>query len=141
MRAITSLAASLLLVFGAVACSKNTVTSPSTTTTTTATSPSTMTFASQLALRGSTSRTFTMASAGAVKVTLLTLGNGTVKAGLGIGVPTTGAPCSLAQSVVTVSGSAPQITTTADAGTYCVQLFDTGGLTEDTPFSLTVEHP
>lgn len=140
MKAIISFAASLLLVCGAAACSK-TVTSPSTTTTTTATSPTTMTFASQLALRGSTSRAFAMSTAGTVKVTLATMGNGTVKAGLGIGVPTTAAPCSLTLSVVTVSGSAPQITTTADAGVYCVQVFDTGSLAEDTPFSIIVEHP
>lgn len=141
MRAITSLAASPILVLGVAACSDtNTTTSPSNIIAAVVTGPGTITFASQLALRGSTSRTFMMTNAGAVKVTLLTLGNGTVTAGLGIGVPATGAPCSLAQSVVTVSGSAPQITTTADPGVYCVQVFDTGGLTEDTPFSLTVEH-
>ena len=140
MRAITSLAASLLLVLGVTACSKST-TSPSTTTTTTATSPTTMTFASQLAFRGNTSRAFIVSTAGTIKVTLATLGNGTVKVGLGIGVPTTAAPCSLTQSVVTASGSTPQIAANADAGVYCVQVFDTGGLAEDTPFSITVEHP
>ena len=29
----------------------------------------------------------------------------------------------------------------ADAGSYCVQLFDNGTLREDTAFSVTIEHP
>jgi hypothetical protein len=100
-----------------------------------------MTFASQLAVRGSTTRSFTMSAAGTVKLTLSTLGNGSAVAGIGIGVGATGAPCSLAQSVVTGPGSEPQVVASADAGTYCVEVYDTGTLLEDTPFSLAVEHP
>ena len=100
-----------------------------------------MTFASQLAVRGSTSRSFSMTTAGTVNVTMATLGTGTVTVGMGIGVPATGAPCSLAQSVVTGPGTSPQITVTADAGTYCVQVWDPGTLVEDTQFAVTVEHP
>ena len=138
MKTFIPIAVALLLSVGNAACSNNsTTTSPSTTTT----SPTTMTFASQVSVNGGTSRTFTMTTAGAVKVTLVTLGNGTVVAGLGIGLPATSAPCSLAQSVVTGPSSSPQITTTADAGTYCVQVFDSGKLTADTEFSVTVEHP
>ena len=138
MKTFISFAAALLLAVAGAACSKSdTTTSPSTT----STSPTTLTFASQVSVKGGTSRTFAMTTAGTVKVTLVTLGNGTVVAGLGVGLPATAAPCSLAQSVVTGPSSSPQIITTADAGTYCVQVFDSGKLTADTEFSVTVEHP
>jgi len=114
-----------------------TTTSPSTT----STAPVTVTFASSVAVRGSASRAFTMTTAGTVRVTLSTFGNGTIPAGVGIGVPASGAPCSVAQSVITVPGDSPQIVTSADAGTYCAEVFDTGSLIQDTPFSLVIEHP
>ena len=114
-----------------------TTTSPSTT----STAPVTVTFASSVAVRGSASRAFTMTTAGTVKVTLSTFGNGTIPAGVGIGVPASGAPCSVAQSVITAPGDSPQIVTSADAGTYCAEVFDTGSLIQDTPFSLVIEHP
>jgi hypothetical protein len=137
MKAITVLAVSSLLALGGAACS-GTTTSPSTTA---AASTTTQTFASVLAVHGSTTRTFVMKNAGDVKLTLATLGNGSVLAGIGVGLPATGAPCSLSQSAVTGPGSSPQIVTWADTGTYCVQVFDAGILTEDTAFSLTIEHP
>lgn len=128
----------VLLAAVSAACSSNgTTTSPSTT----STSPVTVTFASQLAVRGSASRAFTLATAGTVKVTLTTFGNGSLPAGVGIGVPASGAPCSLAESVVTTPGDAPQIVTSADAGTYCAQVFDPGSLSADTQFSLVIEYP
>lgn len=122
----------------AAACSNSgTTTSPSTT----STSPVTLTFASEVAVRGTASRAFTMTTGGTVKVTLTTFGNGTTPAGVGIGVPASGAPCSVAQSVITSPGDSPQIVTSADAGTYCAEVFDTGLLIQDTPFSLVIEHP
>lgn len=139
MPRITACIAALVIALGASACSNDssaTTTSPTTTTPTAATD----TFVSTVAVRGSAARTFTTSASGTVKVTLATLGNGSATVGLGIGVPATAAPCSLAQSVVTGPGSAPQIATSADAGVYCVQLFDAGQLTEDTAFTLTVEH-
>jgi hypothetical protein len=137
MRAIISLAASLAFAVGALGCSNNS----STTTSPTTTSPTTVTIASTVPLRGSAVRTFSMTTAGTVKVTLTALGNGVAAAGLGLGVSATGAPCSLAQSVATGPGSAPQIVASADAGNYCVQVFDLGTMPSDTGFSITVEHP
>ena len=126
------------LAAASVACSgSGTPTSPSTT----STSPVTVTFASEVAVRGSASRAFTLTTGGTVKVTLTTFGNGSLAAGVGIGVPASGAPCSLAESVITTPGDAPQIVTSADAGTYCAQVFDPGWLGADTPFSLVIEHP
>lgn len=100
-----------------------------------------MTFASHLSLKGATTRAFTTTNAGTIKLTLSSLGNGTQVAGIGVGVPATGAPCSLALSTVTGPGSDPQIVTGADAGSYCVQVYDTGGLTGDVEFSLKIEYP
>lgn len=138
MNTFMRMAGALCLALVASACSKD---SSTTTAASSTTSPTTSTFASQVSLKGGTARTFTMTTAGTVKVTLATLGNGTVVAGLGLGIPATSAPCSLAYSVVTGPSSSPQIVTTADAGTYCVQVYDSGTLTADTEFSVTIEHP
>lgn len=135
MRAIISLGAALLLAIGAAGCSSDTTTSASTTTSVTDT------FSSALAFRGSATRTFKMGTAGTVSIALTALGNGTQRVGLGVGITATSAPCSLAQTVITAASSTPQIVTTADAGTYCVQLYDTGTLTDDTAFTVTVQHP
>jgi hypothetical protein len=119
------------------ACGSSSTTSPSTSTT-----PETDTFSSAIAIGGSTSRTFTMSSAGAVQVTLTSYGAGQ-PGGLGIGVPvsTVGGPCALTQSVIATPGGSPQIVTTADAGSYCVQIYDIGNLTGDTGFTITIQHP
>ena len=130
--------AAFVLALAAAGCGNDSATTTSPTTTTpTATVD---TFVSSLAVRGSAARTFITSSSGTVKVTLSTLGNGSTTVGLGVGVPATSAPCSLAQSIETGPGSAPQLGTSADAGVYCVQLFDVGRLTGDTAFTLTIEH-
>jgi hypothetical protein len=41
----------------------------------------------------------------------------------------------------TAAGAAPQITSSAEAGTYCVKIYDVGNLTRSTSFSVTVAHP
>lgn len=135
MRAIISLGAALLLAVGAAGCGSDTTTSASTT------ASVTDTFSSALAFRGSATRTFKMGTAGTVSIALTSFGNGAQRVGLGVGVTATSAPCSLSQAVVTAASTTPQIVTTADAGTYCVQLYDTGTLTEDTSFTITVQHP
>ena len=138
MRATGASTLFLLLALSAAGCSDNsTTTSPTTTTT----SPVTDTFASLLAAGGATTRTFVVSNAGTVKVTLSSLGNGTGRAGLSIGLPATGAPCSPSVSVVTGPSSVPQLQAAVTAGTYCAQVFDTGTLREDTAFSITIEHP
>lgn len=135
MRPIISFGAALLLALGAAGCNSDTTTSASTTTTVTDT------FSSALAFRGSATRSFRMGTAGTVTIALTSFGNGAQRVGLGVGITATSAPCSLAQSVITAASTTPQIVTTADAGTYCVQLYDTGTLTDDTSFTLTVQHP
>jgi len=137
MRTI-SRAAALLVLAATVGCGNDTTTTTTSPSTTTA---ATETFTSSVAVHGSTTRSFAMTTAGTVTVDLTTLGTGTVMAGLGVGVMTGAAPCSLAQSIVTGPGELPQLVISADPGTYCIQVYDAGMLTEDTPFSLTVEHP
>lgn len=128
----------VLAVASAVGCSDGgTTTSPSAT----VTSPTTSTFASYLAKGGSTSRAFSTTAAGVVQLTLTAFGSDGAAVGLGIGVPATAAPCSLSRSVVAVAGTTAQMAVSTDAGSYCVQLFDIGSITGDTPFSVTIEHP
>jgi hypothetical protein len=120
----------------AAACGKNTstATSPSTPTT-----PAVENWSSVLAPGGTSSRSFTMTAAGTLNVTMTSAG---ATVGLGVGVPrVTGGGCRLGVSVNTGGGSAPQITTQADAGQYCVQVFDLGTLTDPIPFSLKIDHP
>jgi hypothetical protein len=62
--------------------------------------------------------------------------------GLGVGLPrVTGGGCRLGMSVNTAPGSTPQISTQADAGQYCVQVYDLGTLTEPVGFAVKIDHP
>jgi len=113
--------------------------------TTTATSPSRPTrpsseiWSSVLAPGGASSRSFTVDAAGTIAVTMTSAG-GTV--GLGVGLPrVTGGGCRLGVTVNASAASAPQITAQADAGQYCVQVFDLGTLTDPIPFALKIDHP
>lgn len=138
MNAFTRLFAVLFVAVCAASCGDDTATTPTSSSTT---SPTTITFTSHLSVNGSTTRAFTTSAAGTIRLTLSSLGNGSQVAGVGIGVPATSAPCSLAVSTVTGPGSNAQVVTSADAGTYCVQVYDTGRLTGDLEFSLKIEYP
>ncbi len=128
-----------LLAVSSGACGESaTTTSPSTTT---SASPATFTFASLIGPRRSAARTFTTSVAGTITVTLSSLGDPDKVIGLGVGVSAGTAPCSLATSVLTGPASTAQIAVSADAGSYCVQVWDPGVLTRETPFELTVVHP
>jgi hypothetical protein len=96
-------------------------------------------WSSTLAPVGTSSRSFTVTAAGTINVTLESAGS---TVGLGVGLPrVTGGGCRLGVSVTTGGGGAPQITTQADAGQYCVQVFDLGTLTDPIPFTLKIDHP
>ena len=126
------------LVFAAiaVACGNgtSTPTAPSTTT-----KPGPESWSTTLAPGGTSSRSFTVTAAGTINVTMESAGS---TVGLGVGLPrVTGGGCRLGVSVTTGGGSAPQISTQADAGQYCVQVFDLGTLTDPIPFTLKIDHP
>jgi len=62
--------------------------------------------------------------------------------GVGVGVPrVTGGGCRLGVSVNTSAGSSPQISAPADAGQYCVQVYDLGTLRDPVGFALKIDHP
>ena len=95
------------------------------------------TWSSVVAPRGASTRSFTVNSAGTIVVTL-TAGP---TVGLGIGLPrTSGGGCRLGVSVNASPATTPQISTQADAGQYCLQVFDLGTLTDPIGFALTIEH-
>jgi hypothetical protein len=104
-------------------------------------SPITVTFASTLAVRGTASQSFTVTTAGTVSITLATLASA-VEVGLGLGNPRAdGSGCLLFMSLNTVAGATAQITSSAQPGPYCVEIYDVGNLTGPTVFSVTIAHP
>ena len=95
-------------------------------------------WSSVLAPGGASTRTFTLNSAGTIVVTM-TAGP---TAGLGVGLPrTNGGGCRLGVSVNASPDTTPQISTQADAGQYCIQVYDLGTLTDPIGFALKIEHP
>jgi hypothetical protein len=101
----------------------------------------TETFASNLAVRGTASQSFSVAKAGTVSITLTGVAS-TGELSLGLGIPRAdGAGCLLYTSMNAAAGAAPQITSSAEAGTYCVKVYDVGNLTRSTSFSVTIAHP
>jgi hypothetical protein len=114
-----------------------TPTSPSTT------SPVTETFSGQLSVGGTASRSFTSAASGTATLTLTQIGPpADVTVGFGIGIPqSNSAGCYLTQSVQAGASSTPQFSVSVEAGSYCVRLFDTGALTSQVAFSVTIVRP
>jgi hypothetical protein len=82
-------------------------------------------------------------AAGTITVTLTNAGPpANVVMGLGIGVPNFGPGCSLTTAVNVSAGSTPQITIPADAGSYCIAIFDVGNaIPTGEAFSITTVHP
>jgi hypothetical protein len=98
-------------------------------------------FESQLVKGGFASRSLTLTTAGMIEITLTSV-LPAVRVGLGVGVPNAdGGACNLSRSLETIAGDSPQVTTAADAGTYCVKIFDVGHVEESASFSITVTHP
>jgi hypothetical protein len=111
----------------------------------TATAPSTTsgsmseTWSSVVAPGGQSSRSFIVNTSGTINVTMTAAG---ATLGLGIGLPrVTGGGCRLGASVNTAGSSTPQLSTAADAGQYCVQVYDLGTLTDPVGFALKIDHP
>lgn len=127
----------LVIAAFAAGCSQD-ATAPST-----ATSPVTETLAGALAVRGTTTHTFSIAQGGTISLTLTSVSPpATAVIGLGIGVPNaTGAGCNLTRVVNTGAGSSPQLTATVETGIYCVSVYDVGNLADVGSFALTIVHP
>lgn len=97
------------------------------------------TWSSTVAPGGQSSRSFTVNASGTINVTLTAAG---ATLGVGVGLPrVSGGGCRLSVSVNASAGTAPQISAPADAGQYCVQVFDLGTLTDPVGFALKIDHP
>jgi hypothetical protein len=103
--------------------------------------PVTETFTGSLALKGSNLYTFTVTQTGTVSITLSGLSPTSVGVNLGLGTPNGTSSCTLTSANPTaVAGSTPQISTTVNAGTYCVAISDTGNLTSPSTFIISIVH-
>jgi len=62
--------------------------------------------------------------------------------GIGVGIPSTSVRGGggLARVALTHAGDQPQLQIDVDSGTYCVQVFDPGQLSDRASFSLTYVH-
>ena len=122
------------LALVASACGGNSPASPSTTATVTSEN-----WSAVLAPGGTSSRSFTVNTSGTINITMTSAG---ATVGLGVGLPrVTGGGCRIGVQVITGPGSTPQISTAADPGGYCVQVFDTGTLKDPVPINVKIDHP
>ena len=119
-------------------CDDDPPTTPEPTPTTT-----TVVFSSNLAMGGSTTRSFDVTRAGTVSATLVAVANSlTIKVGLGVGIPLAdGTGCVLSRSVETLPGTTAQLELNVDIGKYCVQIYDPGTLTGVAAFTINLIYP
>jgi hypothetical protein len=124
----------------AIVCSVSCGDEAATTSPTSVTSPTTVTWTTLLYAKGAASRTFVASQAGIVTVTLQ---GAAVPIGIAVGVPAvaSGAGCRASASVTAASSDTPQLTIGVEAGTYCVLVFDVGGIVDSIGFSVTLVHP
>ena len=124
----------LVLAALAAGCGDDNPTTPSNTST-----PTSENWSGVVAPGGQSSRSFTVNTSGTITVTLTAAGD---TLGLGVGLPRTqGGGCRLGVSVNAAAGATPQISTPADAGQYCVQVYDLGTLRDPVGFALKIDHP
>ena len=107
-------------------------TAPSTTT------PVTETFASVVTPLGQTSRTFSASQAGSLTASLIST-DPPATVGFGIGIPRPAGGCFLNAAVNGTPGA--QLTSSVDAGSYCVVVYDPGALARTVNFTVSIVHP
>jgi hypothetical protein len=100
------------------------------------------TFASLVTVGGTAAHTFPVDTAGTITMTL-TAATPSIPLGLAIGIPGEATSiCSLSRSVEAAAGAAAQLTVDVDPGSYCVEVYDTGHVTDPgASFSVTIVHP
>lgn len=120
----------------------STTTSPSTTAP--AAAVTTEVFAGTVPVNGSDIHNFNVTlSNGQINVILTAAGPpSTIFMGLGVGTPNADGTCTLfaGAAVTTQAGAQAQLSGTAQAGSYCVGLYDVGNQTADITYSITVMH-
>jgi hypothetical protein len=100
------------------------------------------TFASNLAVKGTSTRTFTIAGGTSIGTVTATLSSVTPSqtVGFAIGVwRSDNNTCSLTASAETTGGASFSLP--ASQGIYCIKVFDTGTLTDFVAFSVAIAHP
>ena len=102
----------------------------------------TETFSGTLAVRGSSTGTFSVVQSGTVSVTINNLGApADTTVGLAIGIPTTTAACNyLVVNATAIAGSAAQVSAAEPPGQYCVAIYDVGKQAAAAAFTMTVAH-
>jgi hypothetical protein len=141
LASVVSIAVIAVLLLPLAGCDNGPSTTDTTTPTSPTTSPVTESFSSQLFVGGTSSRSFTAATAGTATVTLVSAGTSTTKVGFGIGVPDVlGSGCLFTRSSDAASAGT-SFSLPVDAGIYCVRIFDTGTLTSNITFSITIVRP
>jgi hypothetical protein len=99
-------------------------------------------FSGTVAIGGSDTHSFNVASSGQVNVTLTAAGPPpTIFMGIGVGTPS-GTTCTILTngSTAAPAGTTAQISGTIAAGSYCVTVFDIGNQTAAVTYTLTVTH-
>jgi hypothetical protein len=106
-------------------------------TTVTTTSPVTESWTGVLGPGGTASHSFSTSQPGTITVTLMA---SDVPLGLGIGVPrAANGGCRLAASQVDAAGLA--VSAPADAGSYCVEVYDGGSVGNQAGFAIQIVYP
>lgn len=100
-------------------------------------------WSTNLATGGASSRSFRTTRTGTVSITLQSMGApADTKVGLGVGIPLgDGTGCVLSRSVETIAGSTAQLELDVDAGSYCLQVYDPGTLTQPVNFTVLLVYP
>jgi len=107
--------------------------------TTPATSPQTEPFNSLLAVGGTSARTFVVPQAGGYSITLT---GAPAPVGMSVGIPefgTTG--CLPMSSLTATANTGAQFSGSIDPGTYCLRVFDVGGIAAPISFTINIVHP
>jgi len=119
------------------ACGSDTPTTP----TTVDPIPTTESFSSTVQRNGATTRSFSTSAQGVITVRLTSLTVDAISMGLGLGLSDAATGKCLATYTVTTSlYTGRAISVTADAGTYCIIVYDVGELGNQTNFTVSVTH-
>jgi hypothetical protein len=133
----------VLFALSTVSCSQSTDTSGTTTPTAPTTNPTTESFTGTVQVGSFDVKPFTVALSGGQLNVILTAAGPPATIQMGLGIGSYAAPtCTLFSngSVVTPAGAIAQLTGTANAGSYCVQVSDVGNQSAPVSYAVTVTH-
>jgi hypothetical protein len=99
-------------------------------------------FSSILTTQGSASRTVAASRSGMISTTLTSASPPNLTVALGLGIPRSdGSGCHLTTAANTLTSASAIVSSTVDAGDYCVKLYDPGSLPSNVNFTLATTHP